>query len=136
LVVITVIALAIMQVDFSVVLALIIGVSNFVPYFGSIVGSLIVIVIVFLTEDLYTSIMVAIFILILQQIDANVIKVKLFGDSFDMSPFLVIFSITIGGAYYGIAGMVLAIPIVAMLKTLFNDIMEHRRRAKVMDNRL
>ncbi|MCL2618850.1 MAG: AI-2E family transporter [Defluviitaleaceae bacterium] len=135
LVAITVVTLSIMRVDFSLILALIIGISNFVPYFGSIVGSLIVILVVFLSEDVGTAVAVAIFLLILQQIDANVIKVKLFGDSFDMSPFLVIFSITIGGAYYGIAGMVLAIPIVAMIKTIFNDLMEYRRRAKAMDNR-
>ncbi|MCL2852382.1 MAG: AI-2E family transporter [Defluviitaleaceae bacterium] len=136
LIVVTVVALTIMRVDFSVMSALIIGVSNLVPYFGSIVGSLVVILVVFLTEDLGTAIAVSIFIVVLQQIDANVIKVKLFGDSFNLSPFLVIFSITIGGAYYGVAGMVLAIPTVAMLKNLFHDIMEHRRRAKAMDNRL
>ena len=135
LIVVTVIALTIMRVEFSIILALIIGVSNLVPYFGSIVGSLIVILVVFLTEDLGTAVAVSIFIVILQQVDANVIKVKLFGDSFNMSPFLVIFSITIGGAYYGVAGMVLAIPIVAMLKNIFNDIMEHRRRTKAADNR-
>jgi len=135
LIAITLVVLTVMRVDFSVVSALIIGVTNLVPYFGSIVGSLIVIFVVLLTEDLGTAIAVSIFIVILQQIDANVIKVKLFGDSFNMSPFLVIFSITIGGAYYGVGGMILAIPIVAMLKNIFYDIMEYRRRAKAMDNR-
>ena len=136
LIVITIVALTIMRVEFSIILALIIGISNLVPYFGSIVGSLVVILVVFLSEDIGTAVAVSIFIVVLQQIDANVIKVKLFGDSFNMSPFLVIFSITIGGAYYGVAGMVFAIPIVAMLKSIFSDIMEYRRQSKAMDNRL
>ena len=132
---ITLVALTIMRVDFAVVLAINIGITNLVPYFGSLVGSIIVILIVLLTEDIGTAIAASMFIIILQQIDAHVIKVKLFGDSFNMSPFLVIFSITIGGAYYGIAGMVLAIPLTAMLRNIFIDIIEHRRQANIMDNR-
>ncbi|MCL2673926.1 MAG: AI-2E family transporter [Defluviitaleaceae bacterium] len=133
---ITLFGLTVMRVNFSIILALVIGVTNLVPYFGSIVGSLIIIFMAFLTEDVGTAVMVTVFIIILQQIDANVIKVKLFGDSFNLSPFLVIFSITIGGSYYGVPGMVLAIPIMAIVKTIFNDIMDYRRRVKTMDNRL
>jgi len=133
---ITLFGLTVLRVNFAIILALVIGITNLVPYFGSIVGSLIIIFMAFLTEDVGTAIAVTIFIIVLQQIDANVIKVKLFGDSFNLSPFLVIFSITIGGSYYGVPGMVLAIPIMAIVKNIFNDIMDYRRRAKSMDNRL
>lgn len=134
--IITLVGMMIIQVNHSVVLAIIMGVANVVPFFGPIVGTLVISLIVLVTEDVAATIAVAVFLMVLQQIDGNIIRVKLFGDAFKLSPFLVIFSITIGGAYHGVAGMVFAIPLVAVLKAILDDILDYRRKAKAMDSRL
>lgn len=63
----------------------------------------------------------AISVILLQQIDANIINPKIVGDSLKISPLLVIFAVTIGGAYFGILGMFLAVPIVAVIKIVLLD---------------
>lgn len=68
----------------------------------------------------------AIIVTILQQIDANIINPKIIGSSLEISPILIIFSITVIGAYFGIMGMFLAVPIVAIIKLFINDFIRYR----------
>lgn len=133
---ITLIGLMIMQASYSVVFSIIMGFTNLIPFFGPLVGAIIIGILVLIADDMPTSLAVVLFLFVLQQIDGNIIRVKLFGDAFKISPFLVIFSITIGGAYYGILGMVFAIPLVAVLKVILDDILDYRKKARSMDNRL
>lgn len=63
----------------------------------------------------------AVVVILLQQIDANIINPKIVGDSLKISPLLVIFAVTIGGAYFGILGMFLAVPIIAVIKIVLVD---------------
>lgn len=67
-----------------------------------------------------------IIVILLQQIDANIINPKIVGDSLKISPLLVIFAVTIGGAYFGILGMFLAVPVVAVIKILLLDFINIR----------
>ena len=67
---------------------------------------------------------------ILQQIDANIINPKIVGESLKISPLLVIFAVTIGGAYFGVLGMFLAVPVVAVIKVLIGDFIEFRNTRK------
>ena len=71
-----------------------------------------------------------IIVIILQQIDANIINPKIVGNSLKMSPLLVIFAVTIGGAYFGMLGMFLAVPIFAVLKVVIIDYVEYKNRKK------
>lgn len=72
------------------------------------------------------AIWMAIIVILLQQIDANIINPKIVGDSLKISPLLVIFAVTLGGAYFGILGMFLAVPIVAVIKILLLDFINYR----------
>ena len=74
-----------------------------------------------------------ILVIILQQIDANIINPKIVGNSLEISPLLIIFSVTIGGAYFGGLGMFLAVPVAAVLKILINDYIEYKNRKKLMN---
>ena len=65
-----------------------------------------------------------IIIIILQQIDSNIINPKIIGNSLEISPLLVIFAVTLGGAYFGVLGMFLAVPIIAVLKIVVNDYLD------------
>ena len=92
-----------------------------IPYIGAIVAVGIGIFITFITGGLGKALAMAIVVIILQQIDANIINPKIIGSSLEISPLLVIFSITVGGAYFGILGMFLAVPIAVVIKTILLD---------------
>ena len=71
-------------------------------------------------------------VVILQQIDANIINPKIIGNSLEMSPILIIFAVTVGGAYFGVLGMFLAVPVAAVLKIVVNDYIELKNKRKII----
>lgn len=128
--IITSIAMLIMGVKYAVLLGFMIGLFNIIPYFGAIVAVGITILITWITGGLSQAIWVAVIIIILQQIDANIINPKIVGDSLSLSPILVIFAVTVGGAYFGFLGMLLAVPIMAVLKILICDYIDYKNEKK------
>jgi predicted PurR-regulated permease PerM len=124
------IALYILNSPYFLVLGIMLGIVNYIPYFGSIVGSLVAVVVVAFTQGLTTGAITAVVLLIIQQIDANIIQPKLMSGSFSLSPFLVIVSITVGGAIAGALGMIAAIPIISVLKDIFENIVTYFERGK------
>lgn len=120
------IALSIMKVKYAVLLGFFIGLFNIIPYFGAIIAVIVAILITLLTGGFYQALWVSIVIIILQQIDANIINPKIVGNSLKLSPLLVIFSVTIGGAYFGVLGMFLSVPITAVIKILILDYIEYK----------
>ena len=100
------------------------GFANLIPYFGSIIGTIVAIVIVLFTEDFAFGVLIAIVLLVIQQIDSNIIFPRLLGSSMKISPLLVIIAIAVGNAYYGVVGMIIAIPISTVLKNILDDILE------------
>ena len=119
------IALTIMNSPFALVLGIMLGILNYVPYFGSIVATLVAIAVVTFTQGLTMGIIAAIVLLVIQQIDANIIQPKLMSGSFSMSPLLIIISISVGGAIAGIMGMIAAIPIVAVLRDMLDNLIAY-----------
>ena len=115
------VAMLIMNVKYAILLGFMIGLFNIIPYFGAIVASIIAIIITIFTGGPVQAIWMSVIIIILQQIHANIINPRILGNSLSLSPILVIFSVTVGGAYFGILGMFLAVPIVTAIKVLLND---------------
>lgn len=128
--IITSIAMLIMGVKYAVLLGFMIGLFNIIPYFGAIVAVGLTILITWITGGLSQAIWVAVVIIILQQIDANIINPKIVGDSLSLSPILVIFAVTVGGAYFGFLGMLLAVPVIAVLKILICDYIDYKNEKK------
>lgn len=124
------IALTIMGSPYALVLGLMIGLFNYVPYFGSIVATIIAILVVALTQGLTMGLVATIVLIVLQQLDANVIQPRLMSGSFSLSPLLIIISITVGGAIASIFGMIVAIPIMAVLKDLLDTYITYRENKK------
>ncbi len=120
------IILASIGVKYAVTLGILLGICNMIPYFGSMFASIVTVIITFLTGGATLAIITGISLLILQQIDGNIIGPRLMGGALNMNPILIILSITIGGAYFGVIGMFLSIPISAMLKIIFNNFIELR----------
>lgn len=128
--VVTTIAMSIMGVKYAALLGFLIGLFNLIPFFGAIVAVVIAIFITLCTGGLGKAIWLAIVVIILQQVDANIINPKIIGDKLKISPILVIFSVTFAGAYFGVLGMFLAVPIVAMLKLIINDYLDYKTEKK------
>jgi len=125
------ITLYIFRSPHALVLGLMLGIVNYIPYFGSIFGTAVAVIVVAFTQGIGTAAVAAIIMFALQQLDGNVIQPKLMGGSFSLSPLLVIISVTVGGAYAGILGMLVAIPIVALLKDLLDSYIEDRELKKL-----
>lgn len=115
---------------YAFTLGIMLGIINYIPYFGSIAGSLVAVVVVALTQGIPVALLTALILLVTQQIDGNIIQPKLMGGSFSLSPLLIIVSITLGGAVAKIFGMVVAIPIVATLKNILESIITYYEQQK------
>jgi predicted PurR-regulated permease PerM len=105
----------ILKAPFPLILGLIIGVTNMIPYFGPFIGAIPAILITLLIDP-PLAIAVGIFILILQQFDGNILGPKILGDSVDLSPLWIILAVVIGGALMGPLGMFIGVPIFATVK--------------------
>ena len=128
--ILTTIAMMILKVKYAPLIGFTIGLFNMIPYIGAIVAVSIGILVTFITGGFGKALAMAIVVIILQQIDANIINPKIIGSSLEISPLLVIFSITIGGAYFGILGMFLAVPIAVVLKIGLTDFVDARNKIR------
>ena len=128
--ILTTIAMMILKVKYAPLIGFTIGLFNMIPYIGAIVAVSIGILVTFITGGFGKALAMAVVVIILQQIDANIINPKIIGSSLEISPLLVIFSITVGGAYFGILGMFLAVPIAVVLKIGLTDFVDARNKIK------
>lgn len=119
-----------MGIKYAPLLGFIIGLFNIIPYFGAIVAVILSVIITIFTGGIGQAIWLAIIITALQQIDANIINPRILGNSLNLSPILVIFSVTVGGAYFGVLGMFLGVPVAAILKAVIEEMLEAKLEKK------
>jgi len=124
--VISLIILLIMGIEYAPVLALMLGVFNLVPYFGAIIACIVSVLITMMTASFSKAIILAVILFALQQVDCNVIQPHLIEDRLEVKPFWVLAGILIGGGLFGIWGIVLAIPFMALLKTIIGDYITYK----------
>ncbi len=117
-------ACLIMSMPYPVLVSVIVGVTNIIPVFGPYIGAVPTVIIIFLTEPM-KGIYFLIFIVILQQIDGNLIGPKILGDSTGISSFWVVFAVIVGAGFFGIGGMIVAVPIVAIIYYLAGRIAKY-----------
>ena len=103
-----------LNMPYILLISVIIGVTNVIPFFGPYLGAIPSIFLILLVDPLQ-AIYFAIFILVLQQFDGNILGPKILGDSTGLSSFLVIVAILIGGGIFGIPGMIIGVPVFAVL---------------------
>lgn len=128
--IITSIAMSIMGVKYAVLLGFFIGLLNLIPYFGAIFAVVISAIITLLTGGFTKALTMVIVVTILQQIDANIINPKIISSSLKISPLLVIFSVSIGGAYFGVLGMFLAVPVFTVITVILTDYIDYKNKLK------
>ena len=138
------ILLAILNVQYAVMLGLLLGISNMIPKFGSIVATVITVVITILTgtmasgaaAGLQHGLVTGLWLTVLQQIDGNIIGPWIMGDVLGLNPAYVMLSILVGGAYFGILGMFVAVPVAAMLKLFFFDFLKMMEARKLTRDKI
>ncbi len=128
------IVLAIMKMPDTMLLAVIIGVTNVIPFFGPFIGAIPSFIIVVLQNPVQ-GLYFLIFIFILQQIDGNIIGPKILGDSTGITPFWVVTSILIFGGLWGFPGMLLGVPVMAVLQYIVRNLLAYalKKRGLVSD---
>ncbi|MDE6424834.1 MAG: AI-2E family transporter [Ruminococcus sp.] len=123
------ICMTIMKLDFIVLISVIVGITNIIPFFGPFIGA-VPSAILLLVSTPKQVIPFLILIFIIQQLDGNIIGPKILGQSIGISAFWVLFSILVGGGLFGFAGMILGVPIFAVLYSLINQFINYRLEAK------
>lgn len=118
------IVLAIMKMPDTVLVAVIIGVTNIIPFFGPFIGAIPSFIIIVLQNPMQ-GLYFLIFVIILQQIDGNIIGPKILGNSTGLSSFWVVFAILVFGGLWGFPGMLLGVPIMAVIYYIVRNIVEY-----------
>lgn len=107
------ICLSVMKMPYTLLVSVIVGVTNIIPFFGPFIGAIPSAILIILASPM-KGVYFIIFVLILQQVDGNIIGPKILGDTTGVSAFGVIFSILIGGGLFGFVGMIIAVPTYAL----------------------
>ena len=121
----------IMQMPYTPLISVIIGVTNIIPFFGPFIGAIPSFALILLEEPLsWKPYGFLLFILLLQQLDGNVIGPKILGSSTGVGSFWVLFSIILFGGLFGFIGMIIAVPTWAVITRLFDEFVTIRLKAK------
>lgn len=123
---------SIFRVPAAVIISIVVGVTNMIPYFGPFIGA-IPSIILLLFIDFGYALFFAIFILILQQFDGLYLGPKILGESTGLRPLWVIFAITVGGVIAGPLGMFLGVPTVAVISHLSEQFIEGRLKKRAIE---
>lgn len=127
------ISMTVMKLDFAVLISVIVGITNIIPFFGPFIGA-IPSALLLLVASPKQVIPFVILILIIQQLDGNVIGPKILGQSTGVSAFWVLFSILVGGGLFGFAGMILGVPVFAVAYSLIDEFINYRLESKNMSH--
>lgn len=120
---------SIFRIPYALLVSVIIGVTNIIPIFGPFIGAIPSAFIIFVNQPIKALIFI-ILIIIIQQIDGNILAPKILGNSIGVSSLGVIVAIIIMGAYFGILGMIIGVPVFAVILTLCNEIIESKLKKK------
>lgn len=115
--VLTTVAMAVLGMEFSLMLGIFAGLTELIPYFGPVIGAVPAVGLALLKSK-WMGVKVAIAFLIIHQLEGSIISPKILGDKVGLHPLVIISSLLIGGHFYGLTGMLLAVPAAAMLRVI------------------
>lgn len=120
-VVLTFILLVGFKIKFPLILSIINGILNIIPYFGPIIGTIPILIIALIgSRGNFIYLLMGLYII--QMIESNIISPKVTGDSIDMHPLLIVIVLYIGGEIAGFMGMVLSVPVAVLIKVIYQDV--------------
>lgn len=121
---IAIIGLSILGTKYALLLAVIVGFTNMIPYFGPFIGIFITFLVNLFAGNFKLALISSIFLFLLQQFDAWYLDPKLVGNKIGLSPFIVILAVTIGGAIYGPLGMIISTPVASVINFYVNKALQ------------
>lgn len=125
------VVLSIIKMPYALLVSVIVGVTNVIPFFGPFIGGIPCAFLILLADPLYALYFI-IFIVILQQVDGNIIGPKILGDSTGLSSFWVIFSIIVASGLFGVPGMLFGCPAFAVIYYIIDKFIHYLLRKKAM----
>lgn len=114
------ITMSILGLDFAMLISVVVGITNIIPFFGPFIGAIPSVLILLMVDPLEALIFI-IMILVLQQVDGNIIGPRILGDSVGLSSLWIMFAIIVGGGYFGFFGMLLGVPIFSVVYYLVKE---------------
>lgn len=124
--------LRVVHIKFAVIIGVFSGFANIIPYFGAFAGFILSIISAVIEGDYFKALYAALGVMVLQQVDGMFIVPKVVGERVEMSPFLVILSLSVAGKLFGILGMILAVPVCAIMK-IFASRFVARQKNKMLE---
>ena len=124
--------MAVIHMPYALLISVVVGVTNVIPFFGPFIGAVPSIVLLLLISPI-TALQFAIWILVLQQVDGNIIGPKILGQTTGLPSFWVLFSILLFGGLFGIVGMIIAVPTWAIIYRTISRVSEYFLRKKGLE---
>lgn len=119
------IAMYFLKIDYALLISVVVGITNVLPFFGPFIGAIPSIIILLLISP-WQALKFGIMVLVLQQVDGNIIGPRVLGDSLGLSPFWIMLSIIVGSGLFGFAGILLGVPVFAMIYAIVQTVVEYR----------
>ena len=120
---------SLMQIEYALLVGVVVGVTNIIPFFGPFIGA-VPSAIIILMDSPWKCLMFLIFILVLQQVDGNIISPRILGDRVGLNGFWIMLSIIVGGGLFGFAGMICGVPVFTVLYGGLRSFVNGRLRSK------
>ncbi|MDD3252126.1 MAG: AI-2E family transporter [Lachnospiraceae bacterium] len=127
--------LSVMKMPYVLLISVIIGVTNVIPFFGPFIGAIPSAFFILLVSPMKCLLFIG-FIFLLQQVDGNIIGPKILGDSTGLSSFWVLFSILLFGGLFGFVGMIIGVPTFAVLYRLTTELVTYLLRKKELSGNI
>ena len=124
--------MVIIHMPYALLISVVVGVTNVIPFFGPFIGAIPSIVLLLLVSP-FTALQFAVWILVLQQVDGNIIGPKILGQTTGLPSFWVLFSILLFGGLFGIVGMIIAVPTWAIIYRTISRLSEHFLKKKGLE---
>ncbi len=128
------VGMTVMKIPYALLLSVVVGITNMIPYFGPFIGMVVAFGINMFINPV-KALIVLIFLFLLQQFDGWYLDPKLIGGKVGLHPFLVILAVTIGGGFYGPVGMILSVPFMAVIKIYMDEIIDKNIKNMDLDNK-
>lgn len=126
------IAMTLMKLPMTMLISVVVGVTNIIPFFGPFIGAIPSILILLIIDPI-SAVKFGIMVLILQQLDGNVIGPKILGKTTKLASFWVMFAIIVGGGLFGFIGMILGVPVFAIVYTYVRRGVNGKLREKQLE---
>lgn len=127
--ILTFIILTIFKMPYTILISVIIGITNIIPFFGPFFGAIPSTIIILFVSPV-KALWFILIIVVIQQLDGNIIGPKILGDSIGISAFWILFSLLVAGKFAGLLGMIIGVPVFAVIYSIIKEMVEGRLKKK------